>query len=62
MPNRKHTSKGALTAVRKRTMDKAPTMPRERSRLELMVSTMKAVTTLTSTSRMFVRCRGFIRK
>ena len=33
--NRKAMSRGSLMAVRKRTMDRAPTMPRERTTLEV---------------------------
>jgi hypothetical protein len=40
-----------LTAVLKRTIDKAPTIPKDKRILELMVITIKAVTTLTKTKR-----------
>ena len=41
--NRKARSIGSFTAVRNRTMDSAPTMPREITALDWMVTIMEAV-------------------
>jgi hypothetical protein len=49
--NKNPTSRGSLTAVLNRTMDKAPTIPKDRRMLELMVITINAVTILTKTSK-----------
>lgn len=48
--NKNPTSNGSLTAVRKRTIDSAPTIPKDRTMFELIVNTMNAVIILTSTS------------
>ena len=43
---------GSFTAVRNRTMDRAPTMPRDTTTLERMVRMMAVVTTAIATREM----------
>ena len=50
--NRNIRSRGLLTAVRYRTMDRAPTMPRESMMLELMVTMITAVRMVITTREM----------
>ena len=47
---RKAMSIGSLMAVRKRTIDSAPTMPRERMTLEVTARMMRVVTRVMATS------------
>ena len=48
--NRYNRSSGSLTAVRKRTIDNAPTIPREMTTLVLMASVTMQVSTHIPTS------------
>lgn len=56
---RKAMSRGSLMAVRKRTMDKAPTMPRERTTLEVTAS-MTTVVIMVRASRVTPKPEEYI--
>ena len=50
--NRNAVSEVSLIAVRKRTMDSAPTIPKDKAKLEVIVKTIIALMALTNRSVM----------